>query len=67
MKKYTKPKCRVEWTPPAANERTAFATTARNTRSSVMQSLSQLGCFKAVGAETPKEELSALLEVAAEV
>lgn len=73
---YAKLKYQLEWIPPAlegyaelADVKSAKLTDLKGavTPNRAMEFLKQLGCFRAAGAETPREELSLLLEVAAEV
>jgi hypothetical protein len=68
MAEHVRSKLRVDWTPPE----TSFLESppdlaAPHAPSRVMDYIGSLGHFRAEGAETPKEELSALLKVSAEV
>src|SRR4051812_28771700 len=68
MNKYTRPKIRVDWIPPTISRQPkTSALMDLDARSGIMEFIRDLGYFQAQGAETPKEELSVLLEVSAEV
>ena len=68
MSDYIKLKSRVEWIPSRIGGQVKLADRmSLDVRTSLMEFIGTLGYFRVEGAETPKEELSALLEVSAEV
>lgn len=65
MNGHIRPKLRVDWTPPETGVLESVSAPAL--RSRFMEYIGSLGSFQVPDAETPKEELSALLKVSAEV